>query len=63
MGKHAEQRTPDGSDQVIEAHKRDIDRTLLRRNLTLSVEQRLVQLTRLQQAAAALRQAGRRAGR
>ena len=30
--------------QKIEAYKRDVDRTLLRENLTLTVEQRLLQL-------------------
>lgn len=31
-------------DADIEAYKRDVDRTLLRENLKLSVEQRLLQL-------------------
>lgn len=48
-------------DPVIEAYKRDVDRTLLRRNLTLTVEQRLLQLAQLQRAAAELRRAGQRA--
>jgi hypothetical protein len=50
-------------DPVIEAYKRDIDRTLLRRNLALSVEQRFLQLQELQRLADELRQAGRQAGR
>jgi hypothetical protein len=46
-------------DPVIEAYKKDIDRTLLRENLKLSVEDRLHQLMRLQQFAEELRKAGR----
>jgi len=48
-------------DPVIEAYKRDIDRTLLRENLRLTVEQRFLQLIALQQFATELRRAGRRA--
>lgn len=46
-------------DPVIERYKRDIDRTLLRENLKLSVEQRFLQLQKLQQFAAALKRASR----
>lgn len=46
-------------DPVIEAYKKDVDRTLLRENLRLSVEQRFKQLMKLQQFAEALRRAGR----
>lgn len=42
---------------VIEAYKRDVDRTLIRENLRLSVEQRFEQLMRLQQFAEELRHA------
>jgi len=45
-------------DPVIEAYKKDVDRTLIRRNLTLTVEERLLQLARLQEFAEALRRAG-----
>ena len=38
-------------DPVIEAYKKDIDRTLLRENLELSVEGRLSQLMDLQRLA------------
>lgn len=48
-------------DDVIAAYKRDIDRTLLRENLKLSVEQRFRKLQRLQRFAAELRRAGRAA--
>jgi hypothetical protein len=49
-------------DPAIDAYKRDIDRTLLRENLKLTVEQRFLQLIALQQFATELRRAGRRAG-
>ncbi len=49
-------------DPVIEAYKRDIDRSLLRQNLKLTVEERFLKLMELQQFAAELRQAGQRAG-
>jgi len=48
------------SDPVIEAYKRDVDRTLLRENLKLSVEQRLRQHRRIAEMAAELRKAGRK---
>lgn len=46
-------------DPVIERYKRDVDRTLLRENLKLSVEQRVRQLQKLQQFAATLKRAPR----
>jgi hypothetical protein len=48
-------------DPVIEVYKRDVDRTLLRENLKLTVEDRLRNLMRLQRFAEEMRQAGRRA--
>jgi hypothetical protein len=48
-------------DAVIEAYKRDVDLTLLRKNLTLTVEQRFEQLMDLQRLADELRRAGRAA--
>jgi len=51
----------DSLDRVVDTYKRDIDRTLIRHNLTLTVEQRFEQLARLQAFAEALREAGRRA--
>jgi hypothetical protein len=48
-------------DPVIEAYKRNVDRTLLRRNLLLTPEQRLVQLMELQRFAEELRRAGKKA--
>jgi len=46
-------------DPVIEAYKKDIDRTLLRENLKLTPEQRLLKLIELQRFAEELRRAGR----
>lgn len=45
-------------DPVIEAYKRDIDRSLLRENLKLTVEQRFLKLCELQRLATELRKAG-----
>lgn len=45
-------------DPVVEAYKRDLDRTLLRENLKLTVEQRFLKLRNLQRFAAELRKAG-----
>ena len=45
-------------DPVIEVYLRDVDRTLLRENLRLSVDERLNKLFELQQFAAELRRAG-----
>lgn len=47
-------------DPVIEAYKKDIDRTLLRENLKLTVEERLVQLQKLAEFADAFRGSARR---
>jgi hypothetical protein len=44
-------------DPVIEAYKKDIDRTLLRENLRLTVEQRFKNLEALQRFANELRRA------
>jgi len=49
-------------DQVIEAYKRDIDRSLLRENLRLTVEQRFKNLQQLQVFADELQRAGRSRG-
>ncbi len=48
-------------DPVIEAYKRDIDRTLIRKNLSLTVDERLRQLAKLQEFAEELRRAGKAA--
>jgi hypothetical protein len=56
-------REPLEPDPVIEAHKKDIDRTLLRANMKLTPEERLLNLMALQRFADELREAGRRARR
>ena len=48
-------------DPVIEAYKKDVDVTLIRENLRLTVDQRFQQLMKLQQFAQDLRRAGRKA--
>ncbi len=50
-------------DPVVEAYKRDVDRTLLREALKLTPEERLVELQRLVEFAEELRRAGREAKR
>jgi hypothetical protein len=47
------------SDPVIDAYKKDVDRTLLRANLARTVEERLQNLARLQRFGDQLRRAGR----
>jgi hypothetical protein len=49
------------TDPVIEAYKQHIDRTLIRENLRLTVDQRFQQLMKLQQFAEQLQNAGRKA--
>jgi hypothetical protein len=50
-------------DPVIEAYKRDVDRTLIRENLELSVEDGFRRLMELYRFGAELRRAGREARR
>jgi hypothetical protein len=47
-------------DPVIEAYKKDVDRTLIRENLRRTVEERILQAVALQRAAEELRRAGMR---
>jgi hypothetical protein len=42
-------------DPVIEAYKKDVDRTLLRENLKLTVEERLIKLSEFQRFVEELR--------
>jgi hypothetical protein len=49
---------PPISDAVIEAYKKGIDRTLIRENLRLTVEQRFDNLMKLQEFAEELRKHG-----
>lgn len=48
------------TEPVIAAYKKDIDRTLIRENLKLTYQERLVKLMQLQRFAEELRRAGRR---
>jgi len=48
-------------DPVIEAYKKDIDRTLIRQNLKLTVEERFREAMALARFANELRRAGREA--
>jgi hypothetical protein len=48
-------------DPLIETYKQDVDVTLIRENLRLTVDERFQQLMRLQQFAEDLRRAGRKA--
>ena len=50
-------------DPVIEAYKKDVDVSLIRENLRLTVEQRFEKLMRLQRLAKELRRAGKNATR
>ncbi len=47
------------NDPVIDAYKKDVDRTLVRANLRLSVDERFQQLMKLQQFAEELQRAGK----
>jgi len=49
------------SDPVVSAYRAHVDRTLIQKNLKLSVEERFLQLMELQRLAVELRAAGRRA--
>jgi len=51
---------PDYCDAVIEAYKKDVDRTLLRENLKLTVDQRFQKFEQFLEYALELREAGRR---
>jgi hypothetical protein len=46
---------------VIEAYKKDVDRTLLRENLKLTVEERFLKFEAFMRSVYELREAGRRA--
>jgi hypothetical protein len=50
---------PDYHDPVIEAYKKDVDRTLLRENLKLSVEERIRKAEQIHASVAAWREAGK----
>lgn len=50
---------PCSSDPIIDAYKKDVDRTLVRANLRLTVDERFQQLMKLQQFAEELQRAGK----
>jgi hypothetical protein len=52
--------TTDSITAIIELYKRDVDITLIRENLKLTVEQRLRNLQKLQRFAEELREAGKK---
>jgi hypothetical protein len=52
---------PDYCDPVIEAYKKDVDRTLLRENLKLTVDERFRKFESFMQYVHELREAGRKA--
>jgi hypothetical protein len=52
---------PEYVDPVIEVYKKDVDRTLLRENLKLSVEERFQKFERFMEYVHELREGGRRA--
>jgi hypothetical protein len=56
----ADDSSPFEPDPVIEAYKKDIDRTLVRENLKRTVAERLRRLVDLQHAVDELQRAGRR---
>jgi hypothetical protein len=55
-------RPAEWQDPVIEAYKRDVDRTLLRENLKLSPEGRLLKLQDFVKFLTEVRAAGKKAG-
>jgi hypothetical protein len=58
MYEMSSQHSVPAADPVVDLYMRDVDRTLLQRNLTLSPEQRLLQLQELARFAEELRRAG-----
>ena len=53
---------PEWRDPVIELYKRDVDRTLLRENLKLAPEERVLKLQDFVRFLSEVRSAGKRAG-
>jgi hypothetical protein len=61
MSKHQSVKDPDDSMQaVIELYKKDVDRTLIRQNLKLTVEERLLNLQNFIQFTEEFRNAGKK---
>jgi hypothetical protein len=61
MMAEGEKRSAEWRDPVIEAYKRDIDRTLLRENLKLTPQQRLEKLQNFAEFLREIRAAGQKA--
>jgi hypothetical protein len=57
----AELAPPDYCDPVVEAYKKAVDRTLLRENLKLTVEERFLKFEQFMECVYELREAGRKA--
>ena len=53
---------PSGPDPVVEAYKKNLDRSLIRQNLQRSVQERLEALMELQRFAEEPQRSGRRIG-
>jgi len=53
---------PSGPDPVVEAYKKNLDRSLIRQNLQRSILERLEALMELQRFAEELQRSGRRIG-
>ena len=53
---------PSAPDPVVEAYKKNLDRSLIRQNLQRSIQERLEALMELQRFAEELRRSGRRIG-
>ena len=60
MAERDEITTIPAADPVIEAYKKDIDRTLLRENLAKTPEERIRDLVQLQRFADEVKRAGRK---
>ena len=56
----AEPSSPEWRDPVVEVYKKDVDRTLLRENLKLTVEERIRKAESFHASIAGWREAGRR---
>ena|SRR2546421_5947466 len=61
--KRPELAAPDYRDPVIEVYKKDVDRTLLRENLKLTVQERFEKFEHFMEYVNELREAGRKARR
>jgi hypothetical protein len=57
----SKQRVVQRRDPIVTAYLADVDRSLIQKNLKLSVEERFLQLMELQRFAVELREAGRQA--